>query len=144
MYGKLFLGLMVALIAATAFGQGWQADTGPVINQNVIQQQGPMPGPASAMPQPLAPPTYEGWRDGWTEKWEHTYRPLRERDHYPQIYNQNVNNGYYYNPGTGNFQRDVWQNPSYQYQPVYQYPAPTIYNGYCQPVYRRPSYCWPW
>ena len=45
-------------------------------NAPVVQ---PQPTPLNSLPPsaPLVPPTAEMWRDGFKEKWEHEFRPLR-------------------------------------------------------------------
>lgn len=132
-------------------------------HQTVVEQRPMVPVPGtSPPPSGLVPPTQEGWKDGWRESWVHEFRPLKDYGHYRSYGSHDghydhrypASEGWYYNPRTGNYQRNV--TPSYSYptqgycQPQgYSYPSYGYYSypnyGHCQPQYYR-SRCsvWPW
>ncbi len=119
--------VVLCLLAGEAWAQGMPPMMPPVVNQQIVTPSGP--------PAPVLPPNSESWRNGWTEKWEHTFRPYQEwenRYQYPYQYNQPI-----YNQTTGCVQRDV---PHYQ-----PYCQPTTYcqPTYCQPTYQYPQYYQP-
>lgn len=95
------------------------------IPPNFQQNPGQMPPP-----NPIIPP-HESFREGWEESWVHKFRPLKEYDNqwrpsynspnYQQpVYTQPLYNNlnqqqWYYNPLTGNYQRNVCPQPQYYY-----------------------------
>jgi hypothetical protein len=115
----MFVTIVLCLICTSVFAQGWEVDRQPMM--------------APATP-PGAPAAYyppNGIGNGFRESWTHELRPLSP-------YMENYNDGYYWNPRTNNYQRDVY--PNYPAQQYYYYQP-----QYCQPqynYYQRPRSCW--
>jgi hypothetical protein len=102
----------------------------PVMPQMPQQMQHGTPSPV------LVPPNNGAWEQGWTEsfKTEHTYRPLNKPEY---------NEGWFYNPATQNYQRNL---PAQTYPQYQQYPQYQHYQQSQQPVYYCPpqqTMCYP-
>lgn len=144
---KTFLFCVVSLSASLALAQPPYPSAPAVVNQQVVQGQ-PMPPYPGPGPGPSVPPEWmtHGFREEW--KQVHEVRPIREWENYPPYWNNNQQvyvqpnqygypqraDGFYYYPGTGNWQRDNWAYPQQQYyvcpQQQYYYPQ---YNYYQRP-----------
>ena len=141
---RVILFCAVLLCSSVVFGQGQYGPQMLSPPPQQFQQQTPMPTAP-----PLVPPMGEAWQNGWKETFQYTheYRPLnreyeRQGGYNPQQYP--VEQGWYWNQQTGNYQRNC--QPTYQ-QPVYQQPTqycypqqPTQYGQPQQYYYPQRSY----
>ncbi len=125
--------VVVSLVCGVSFGQQYQY---PVQNYQYAPQTQFQVAPGAPMPVPSMPalPVHE-WREGFREEWKtvHEIRPVRsfEAEGYRPAY-QSRNDGYFWNPSTGCWQRDCQQvYPQWQfyYPQQYQYQQP--YVGRC-------------
>jgi hypothetical protein len=119
------------------------------VNVQSVNVPSQMPQLTSPPASPIVPPNSEAWRDGWKETWQHEFRPFKPYDYAPRPGNgysdtscYRPEDGWYYNPNTGNYQRNC--QPTYVPQQQYVVPQQQYYvapqQQYCVPQYQQRCY----